>query len=423
MHTPTSVAEDAVAPCPPVRVLVVDDTLIQRRLVSAVLAAEPVVQIVGTAADGLAALDRIEVLRPDVVVLDIEMPRLDGLGVLRELRLRGLRPAVVMYSTLSERGARITFEALALGAADYALKPHGAASREAALAQVRSELVPKVLALGRLNAAMISSGVSDLPAPRRSGALAQSREVLQSRGSARGAQDLATPLTGGAPAGPPAVQPSRPGRTPVEAVVIAASTGGPEALSRVLAALPADFPVPVLVVQHMPAMFTRLMAERLDALCALRVREAEAGSPVLPGDIWIARGGEHLRVRRNGSLVHLGLDAGPAVHSVRPAADILFQTAVTVWGAGTLAVVLTGMGVDGRDGSDAVVAAGGRVVVQDPASSVVWGMPGAVAHEGLADAVLPLDEIAAAIENRVRAVVAPELQNSSAAGPSGGASR
>jgi len=341
-----------------IRVLVVDDSAVIRRLVSEELAADPALEVVGTAANGKIALARLPQLNPDLVILDVEMPEMDGLAALREIRKAYPRLPVIMFSSLTERGAEATLDALALGATDYFTKPTGAGGLEASLRVIREELVPEIKAL----------------CPR-------------------------------APAAPaPAPPPAAPGRAGlVEVVAIGTSTGGPNALAELFAGLPADLPVPVVIVQHMPPMFTRLLAERLSARYAVRVEEGHTGGLLRPGHGWVAPGDFHMAVVRDGLHAKLLLHRDPPENSCRPAADVLFRSVARAYGPAALAVVLTGMGQDGQRGCEAVRAAGGQVIAQDEATSVVWGMPGAVARAGLADAVLPLAEIAPEVVRRVRA--------------------
>lgn len=342
----------------PIRVLVADDSVVVRRLLSDALNQAPDIEVVGTAPDGRIALQKLTQLQPDAVTLDIEMPTMDGLETLIELRKTHPRLPVIMCSTLTSRGASATLDALALGASDYVTKP---TARAGDLDALRDDLVAKVRALcGRAS--------PDAP-PRRSRA----------------------PIA-------PRATPS--GRT--EAVVIGVSTGGPTALSELVPALPGALSVPVLVVQHMPPMFTRMLAERLDARSALRVVEASDGEVVVPGTVYVSPGGRHLTVERRGAddPVRIRLDDGPAENSCRPSVDVLFRSAARIWGGNVLAAVLTGMGQDGFRGSEQVVSAGGAVIAQDEATSVVWGMPGIVVRHGLADAVVPLDEMAQVIARR-----------------------
>ncbi|MGN6250253.1 MAG: protein-glutamate methylesterase/protein-glutamine glutaminase [Marmoricola sp.] len=347
-----------------IRVLVVDDSSLIRKLVTGSLAEDPAIEVVGVAADGAEAVTKVRELEPDAVTLDIEMPVLDGLGALREIRTTHPRLPVIMFSTLTERGATSTLEALSLGASDYVTKPSNTGSVAQSIANVREQLVPKIKALaGARRLAALGTGV---PRPT---------------------------VAPSAPVTAPAPRPARAGRP--EALVIGCSTGGPDALSRVLAELPGDLAVPVLVVQHMPPLFTTMFAARLDRECPLPVREAVDGDPVRPGQVLLAPGDYHLRLRRTAGSVRAHLDQGAQVNFCRPAVDPLFASAVETYGGNLLALVLTGMGADGLEGCRAVRGAGGEVVVQDEATSVVWGMPGAVATAGLADAVLPLERVAA----------------------------
>jgi two-component system, chemotaxis family, protein-glutamate methylesterase/glutaminase len=355
----------------PIKVLVVDDSVVVRRLVARVLEEDAAVEVVGTAANGRIALAKIAQLEPDVVTLDIEMPELDGLATLAELRPRWPRLPVIMFSTLTERGAEATLEALSLGASDYVTKPTGLHNAALAMDSVKAELIPRIKALhGR----------------RKLSRMPQSAEV-------------AVPAVRATPAAPAVVQPPRPDAR-IDVVAIGVSTGGPNALAELLPAFPATFPVPIVIVQHMPPVFTRLLANRLDGRCALRVIEAEGGEILLPGRVHIAAGGQHLTLARQGTSVVTVATDDPPENSCRPAVDVLFRSVATLYGSGALAVVLTGMGQDGLRGVEAIRVAGGPVVAQDEATSVVWGMPGFVVRAGLADAVLPLDAVAAEISRR-----------------------
>ena len=358
----------------PISVLVVDDSVVIRRLVASVLDEDPDITVVGTAANGRLALAKLPSVSPDLITLDIEMPELDGLGTLRELRKTDRTTPVVMFSTLTERAARATLEALALGANDYVTKPANVGSVAAGMESVRSELIPKIKSLcaHRLGGATTSATragtavTAGVPSPR----VAAPRVV---------------------PAAGPVTQ------TVPQVLAVGCSTGGPEALAHVLKALPADLPVPVVVVQHMPPIFTAMFAQRLDGACALRVREAREGDALEAGTVLIAPGDFHMRVRRQGTRTVVALDQGAQENFCRPAVDPLFRSVADVYGAATLAVVLTGMGSDGRRGAEQLRGHGCEVVVQDEQTSVVWGMPGAVAGAGLATAVLALDQVAPAV--------------------------
>jgi len=334
---------------------VVDDSALIRRLVTGALSEDAGIEVVGTASNGREAIARVVELRPDAVTLDIEMPVLDGLGALREIRAREPRLPVIMFSTLTERGATATLEALSLGASDYVTKPSNTGSINESLASIRDQLVPRIKALA-------------------------------------GARRLA--------AAPVRVAARR--RTePAEAVVIGCSTGGPDALSTVLSRLPV-LPVPIAVVQHMPPVFTTMFAQRLDRDSPHEVVEAADGDAFTPGRVLLAPGDHHLKLHRAADgVVRAELDQGPQVNFCRPAVDVLFASAAELYGGRVLAVVLTGMGQDGMEGCRILHDRGAGVVVQDEASSVVWGMPGAVAGAGLADEIVPLDALADRIAGRL----------------------
>ncbi len=355
-----------------IRVLVVDDAVVVRRIVTDALAADPDIEVVGTAPNGRIALAKIPQLNPDVVTLDVEMPEMDGIETLTELRRLHPRLPVIMFSTLTERGASTTMEALLRGANDYVTKPANVGSVAEAQLRIREALIPRVHALaGRAPTTT-----------RRAPATTVSATTTRSAGP-RARTVRSRPLER------------------VDAVVIGVSTGGPNALAEVVPALPADLAVPVYIVQHMPPMFTRLLADRLDATSGLEVREAVDGEVIGAGQVRIAPGDRHLETRRVGTQVRTVLTEGPLENSCRPAADVLFRTAAATYGPHTLAVVMTGMGSDGKRGAEHVHEVGGHVLVQDEATSVVWGMPGAVAEAGLADEVLPLSALAPTITGRV----------------------
>ncbi len=359
-----------------IRVLIVDDAATMRRLIAEALAADPLLQVVGTAANGRLALERLPIVEPDVVILDLEMPVLDGLQTLAELRHTHPRLPVIIFSSLSARGAKVTLEALALGANDYVLKAN-TPSLEASLCHAREQLVPRIHALC---------------------ARAEARE--RARANARGRGPAPEPAAPPARASSARARRAGPAQL-VEVVAIGTSTGGPVALAEILPALPHDFPVPIVLVQHMPPVFTAHLAERLGARSTLRVREGFPGAVLEPGDAWIAPGDHHMVVRRVGAEVRIALHSGPPENSCRPAADELFRSVADTYGAGALAVVLTGMGQDGLRGCARVREAGGLVIAQDAESSTVWGMPGAVVRAGLAEVVRPLSGIAAEIAQRV----------------------
>ncbi|HVV50951.1 MAG TPA: chemotaxis-specific protein-glutamate methyltransferase CheB [Polyangia bacterium] len=328
----------------PIRVLIVDDASAIRLLVSNALGAEPTVRVVGAAPNGQAALRMFAQLAPDVVLLDVEMPVMGGLETLAALRVADPRVPVIMFSSFTERGAAITVKALFLGASDYVAKPSARVEAD----DLRGLLVPKIHALHH-------------PAAR-----------------AR-------------PAAPAPAPPADAGKA--EALVIGASTGGPAALATVLGGLGRPT-VPVAVVQHMPPLFTKMLAETLTEKCGLPVREARGGEFLEPGGVWIAPGDYHLQVARVFGRATLRVHQGERENGCRPSVDQLFASAAAVYGRGALAVVLTGIGQDGLAGCQEIRRCGGRVVAQDEATSAVWGMPKAVADAALAEAVLPLEAIA-----------------------------
>lgn len=343
---------------PKIRVLVVDDSVVIRRVVTDELSADAELEVVGSAANGRIALAKMPQVNPDLVILDVEMPEMDGLQTLAALRKDFPRVPVIMFSAITEQGAAASLDALALGAVDYFTKPSGPGGVEESRRVIRDELIPAIKA-------------------------------------------ICSPKAARAGAPPPAVVTSPLSRGSVDAVVIGVSTGGPNALAELFRTLPGDLPAPILIVQHMPPVFTRLLAERLTANSKVPVGEATPGMVLRPGCGLIAPGGYHMTLVRDGTRVRTLLNQDPPENSCRPAADPLFRSAADVFGRGVLAVVLTGMGRDGLRGCEAVREAGGQVIVQDEATSVVWGMPRYVAEAGLADQVLPLAQVGQEIVRRV----------------------
>jgi two-component system chemotaxis response regulator CheB len=348
----------------PIGVLICDDSATIRGILSATLGGDPDLKIVGTAVNGEACLATIPTAKPDLVLLDVEMPVMDGITTLREIRRRFGKLPVVMFSSLTERGAKATVDALLAGANDYVAKPAGLDAREVA-DRIRVDVIGRIKSLVPRGAAG-PGGRSPRP-------------------------------TGATAAPPRAVRQDR-----IQGVVIAVSTGGPTALAEVLPAFVPDARVPTLVVQHMPAFFTAHLAERLAKTAGLPVREATDGEVVRAGEVLLAPGGRHLEIVSDAGQPRVRLSDAPPENSCRPAADVLFRSAVKLWGSGTLGVVLTGMGKDGLAGSREIVAAGGSVIAQDEFSSVVWGMPGEVVRAGLADAVLPLPQVGVEVALRLK---------------------
>jgi two-component system chemotaxis response regulator CheB len=430
-----------------ISVLVVDDSVVVRRLITDALADDPAITVIGTAPNGRVALQKIEQLKPDLVTLDVEMPVLDGIGTLRELRKTHQRLPVIMFSTLTAAGAAATVEALTAGASDYVTKPANVGSVAESIRSVREQLIPRIHALaGRSRGSGgAPGGAAKVPpsfigrpgtvAPPAGGrpAMPPSARVTAPTRPAIGRPVPPPPGVAGAPApgaaprltpsggrigggpGGDATGPTTAGRAPagavtrppatgtgrIEVIAVGCSTGGPDALARVVKMLPSGLPVPVLVVQHMPPVFTRMFAERLDRGSALRVVEATADMPLEAGTVYIAPGDYHMEVARRGTAVTTSLNTGPPENFCRPAVDVLFRSVNRTYGRSAIAVVLTGMGHDGRGGCAELARSGAEIVAQDEATSVVWGMPGSVVSAGLATAVLPLDEISTYVLARV----------------------
>jgi two-component system, chemotaxis family, protein-glutamate methylesterase/glutaminase len=345
-----------------IRVLVVDDSVVMRRVLTEAIASDAELEVAGYAANGQIALGLLEQVSPDVVTLDVEMPVLDGLATLKAMRARRCNVPVIMFSTLTERGAEATIDSLALGASDYVAKPTELGSYFAARERIREALVPKIKAL------CYKRKSSMAPASAAKPSLA--RNQLAGR---------------------------------VDAIAIGCSTGGPNALAQVLPGIPREFPIPILIVQHMPPAFTRFLAQRLSSLCPLPVEEAMGGEVLVAGKIWVAPGGFHLAVKRDGAAQKLEVTQAPPENSCRPSVDVLFRSMAQVFANRVLAVVLTGMGQDGLRGCELLADTGAQILVQDEATSVVWGMPGFIAKAGLADAILPLSDIGPRIVERTAA--------------------
>ncbi|MEH1968093.1 protein-glutamate methylesterase/protein-glutamine glutaminase [Nostoc sp.] len=343
---------------PKIRVLIVDDAVVVRSRVSKILSSDPELEVVGVAANGRIALAKISHVNPDVIILDIEMPEMDGLQTLAAIREIYPRLPVIMYSTFTHSGAIATLEALSLGASDYATKPSNLGSVEATNQHIRDDLIPKIKVFGAFFTPSVITH--------------------------------------------PVVFPVRSDIQQVEVVAIGVSTGGPNALAVVLREFPADLSVPILIVQHMPPMFTKLLAKQLASKCQIPVDEAVSGQILKPGHAWIAPGDFHLIVQRDKTGVRLATHQASPENSCRPSVDVLLRSVAEVYGAGAIAVILTGMGQDGLHGCQCIREAGGQVLAQDKATSVVWGMPSFVVNAGLANQILPLNQIADEIMHRIR---------------------
>ncbi|BAU10336.1 protein-glutamate methylesterase CheB [Leptolyngbya sp. NIES-3755] len=340
----------------PIRVLVVDDAVMVRSRLSKILSMDAHIEVVGVASSGRIALARLPQLMPDVVILDVEMPDLNGLQTLAQIRQSDPQLPVIMFSSMTTRGAIATLDALSLGASDYVPKPNRLNDVEEVTEYLQATLIPKIKALSQ-----------KVPFPQKT---------------------------------IPAI-PAHRSRSLAEIVAIGVSTGGPNALSVLLSQLPVDFPVPIVIVQHLSATFTKLLAERLTVKSPFPVREAIAGTTLLPGTIWIAPGDFHLRLEQTPFSAKLILDQSPPQNSCRPSVDVLFESVAEVYGDRALGIILTGMGQDGLRGCRLIRDRQGQILAQDEASSVVWGMPGYVVNAGLADAVLPLDQMMSEMLQRV----------------------
>ena len=376
----------------PLRILAADDSAVMRGIMWKLfqmhaedrLSDLPRMELCGVARDGVDCLESVSRLAPDVLVLDLEMPRLNGLGVLHRLRVENPGLPVIMCSSYTEHGARSTLEALACGASDYVTKPAEQRDFASAMLSLSKQLLPRIAVLAK-GFRQREATTEDKEA---SSAKRQASQVVEAHAKAA---------------------------LPIEVVVIGLSTGGPSALEQLLPKLPADFPVPMLIVQHMPKLFTGALAERLDKICKLHVREAYENAIIRPGTVWLAPGDAHMEIGPSNGLMErqdesvAGRNSRVRLHQreplnhCRPAVDYLFFSAARMFGASAMALVMTGMGADGLDGARAVHARGGIVLAQDEASSAVWGMPGKVTEAGIASATLPLGAIAEALDKRVNA--------------------
>jgi len=343
------------------KILIVDDAVVVRRTVADIVAADPDLEVSGTASNGRIALTKFAAQPPDLVLLDIEMPEMDGLETLVEMRKLDRRIPILMFSTLTDRGAEATLEALSRGATDYVTKPSNSDIATTSDAVTR-ELIPKIRALCHLPWASASAAA---PIPHK----------------------------------PVSATPPRPHLSifPAQLIAIGVSTGGPDALARLLPTLPAKLPVPIVIAQHMPPTFTSLLARRLSDRCAIAVKECRSGDLITPGCVFVAPGDFHMIVSAEDGVIRLRVHQGPKENFCRPSVDVLFRSVASVYGAKAMGIILTGMGQDGVKGCEVLHQTGARIIAQDEASSIVWGMPGYVARAGLADKVLPLDQIGAEI--------------------------
>ena len=342
------------------RVMIIDGSVVARRAIANAIAATSDIEVAASAATGRIGLQKLQRVTPDVVLLEVDMPEMDGLQTLAEIRSVYPDLPVIMFSARTGKGAKTTLDALALGANDYVTKPEG--TTELVEAQLADELFPKIRGLCKTRSAPLTIDVP--PHPLRDESVPRRREVPH-------------------------------------ILVIGSSTGGPNALVKVIAGLPVPLPVPVLIVQHMPAIFTRKLAERLDNQTSLTVKEAADGDQIHPGHVYVAPGDFHLTVLRSGVHFLTSLNQDAPENSCRPAVDVLFRSVAISYGMRTLAVVLTGMGRDGLEGCRRLYDEGAQILCQDEATSVVWGMPGYVAKANLADDIVPIDDMAGQIGLRL----------------------
>ncbi len=356
--------------------LIVDDAVVIRKILTDVLSTDGSIEVVGSAANGKIALQKVPQLSPDVITMDVEMPDMNGIETLRELKKHYPKIPVIMFSTLTERGASATLDALHNGASDYVAKPANVGSVQRAREMVQSELITKIKALAPMGAGLPSSPASPAAPP------------------------LTTPK--------PAPHKSADfGTQHYDVVAIGTSTGGPNALAELIPSFPANFPVPVVITQHMPPLFTKMLAERLQSKGSLKVFEGADGMPVIPGQAYVAPGDFHMVFESVNNQTLIRLNKEPPENSCRPAVDPMLRSIVERYGSHTLAVILTGMGQDGMRGCEIVRERGGHVIAQDQATSVVWGMPGAVVERNLANVVLPLNVIGRTVVDLVQRSMRP----------------
>ncbi|MCD6122805.1 MAG: chemotaxis response regulator protein-glutamate methylesterase [Spirochaetales bacterium] len=350
----------------PLSVLIVDDSALMRNLISRIFEDVPDINVAGTAMNGIFALQKIGHLNPDVIILDLEMPEMNGIEFLKERRKRGIKIPVIILSSQAVKGARITIEALELGASDFVLKPSGSVSHD--IYKTKEELVELVRFFGG------KYRKSKFPAPEKEAVAYEKHEIRQ-------------------PAG----------KTRIDIIAVGISTGGPNALRHVLPRLSPQLPVPVLIVQHMPPGFTREFAENLNKICPLKVKEAEEGDIIVKGTVFIAPGDYHMEAISGSTEPRIHLSNAPPVNGHRPSADVLFTSVAKTYASHTLAIIMTGMGKDGAREIGRIYSMGGVTFAQDEESSVVFGMPKAAIENGTISRIVPLDRMAASINEAVMA--------------------
>ncbi|MBU3606931.1 protein-glutamate methylesterase/protein-glutamine glutaminase [Polynucleobacter nymphae] len=368
-----------------IRVLIVDDSAVMRRIIMTSLMKHPDIEVVGTAGNGLLAIESIKRLNPDIVTLDVEMPEMDGITALREIRKSHPNLPIVMFSSTTQRGASDTMDALTYGASDYVGKPQAASDPAEAYRVLEENLIPKIKALCQRASEDNKKTIplKERGAARREALSMPAPEKIITLPSAQNSLPLKAKVA--RPEGRPLY--------PVNALCIGVSTGGPAALMKVFELWRSPLPVPIFIVQHMPPKFTTLLAARLTEVGVMPVQEPYEGQEALAGHAYLAPGGYHLELRQKGTKVLMHLNEDPPENSCRPAVDVLFRSAAKVYGQSLLAVVLTGMGYDGLRGAEDIIRNNGVVLAQDEATSVIWGMPGAIAQADLAEKILPLEAI------------------------------
>ncbi len=364
-----------------IRVLIVDDSLVFRKILQEALGKNPKIKVVGTASNGREAIQKIRIFKPDVTVLDVEMPEMDGLATLESIQRQHLNTVVIMFSSLTSQGAKTTLEALSKGAVDFVPKPKGTGAFSESVKTIENLLIPKIEALGQNSNGKGPKRCVARPKPRltRQTVTPKATKPQITRPSASSVKKRVL----------------RPGK--IDAIGIGVSTGGPNSLNEVIPRFPANFKLPIFLVQHMPPLFTSQLAQRLDQRSKLRVVEAKDNMPVQGGTVYIAPGDYHMVVKRRNKSCIVSLNQGPPENSCRPAVDVLFRSLAEVYGPRVLATVMTGMGQDGLEGAKVLKAKGAVILAQDKETSVVWGMPKFVAESGLADKVVPLGQIASTI--------------------------
>jgi two-component system chemotaxis response regulator CheB len=370
-----------------IRVLVVDDSAVMRKIIISALEKESSIKVIGFAANGLQAIDSVRNLKPDILTLDIEMPVMDGLTALKEIRKENRSLPIIMFSTLTHKGAQAAVMALTAGASDYVGKPTtSAGSIDGAFKVLENELIPKIVGLARRAKLRKTAPPRQVEPPLRPSSLGTVKDQVTS-----------------SPVAKPEIRSSLPVR-PASAVCIGVSTGGPMALMQVFGQFSAPLSVPVFIVQHMPPTFTALLAARLSSTGLMTVKEGEDGEIVVPGMAYIAPGGFHMILSQSGANTVIRLNTDAPENSCRPAVDPLFRSAAEIYGSNLLGVVLTGMGYDGLKGAQVIKSKFGQVIAQDEETSVIWGMPGAIVQAGIADTVLPIEKMADEITYRTRKV-------------------